>query len=179
MRLLHAHTHKILMDRDVDIHMLTLYYLWCFLKVQANFFITYVLTSGWVSLSSEVVQVFALVWSLSIRYILRQEEDTTWVPSFPYHTEVPRILLFGLIGFTCSILAPLIVPFLLIYFLLAYVVYRNQVSTLSIRAFYCDKFFIAFWWSERFCNRSINLSRLWCLLDNHERRKVRRGRDWN
>lgn len=94
---------------------------------QANFFITYVLTSGWVSLSSEVVQVFALVWSLSIRYILRQEEDTTWVPSFPYHTEVPRILLFGLIGFTCSILAPLIVPFLLIYFLLAYVVYRNQI----------------------------------------------------
>ncbi|KAL5225936.1 hypothetical protein ABZP36_012575 [Zizania latifolia] len=94
---------------------------------QATFFITYVLTSGWASLSSEVMQLFGLIWNFVTKYILRMKEDTEFVPSFPYHTEVPKVMLFGLLGFTCSVLAPLILPFLLVYFFLGYVVYRNQL----------------------------------------------------
>ncbi|KAL0288181.1 UNVERIFIED_CONTAM: CSC1-like protein RXW8 [Sesamum angustifolium] len=41
--------------------------------------------------------------------------------------KVPRVLLFGVLGFTCSTIAPLILPFLLVYFFLAYLVYRNQI----------------------------------------------------
>ncbi|KAG6489581.1 hypothetical protein ZIOFF_050856 [Zingiber officinale] len=97
---------------------------------QATLFITYVLTSGWASLSTEIMQPFALLWNFFRRYIFRiMEEDPDCILSFPYHTEVPRVLLFGLLGFTCAILAPLILPFLLVYFLLGYVVYRNQAST--------------------------------------------------
>ncbi|KAF3319750.1 CSC1-like protein RXW8 [Carex littledalei] len=102
---------------------------------QATFFITYVLTSGWASLSSEVMQLFGLIWNLIRKYILGREEDPIAVPSFPYHTEVPKLLLFGLLGFTCSILAPLILPFLLIYFFLGYVVYRNQMMNV-----YCSRY---------------------------------------
>ncbi|KQJ85654.1 CSC1-like protein RXW8 [Brachypodium distachyon] len=94
---------------------------------QATFLITYVLTSGWASLSSELMQLFGLIWNFIRKYILRMKEDTEFVPSFPYHTEVPKVMLFGLLGFTCSILAPLILPFLLVYFFLGYVVYRNQL----------------------------------------------------
>ncbi|KAL6599839.1 hypothetical protein ACP70R_045490 [Stipagrostis hirtigluma subsp. patula] len=94
---------------------------------QATFFITYVLTSGWASLSSELMQLFGLIWNFIRKYILRMKEDTEFVPSFPYHTEVPKVMLFGLLGFTCSVLAPLILPFLLVYFFLGYVVYRNQL----------------------------------------------------
>ncbi|KAM0927644.1 hypothetical protein ACQ4PT_002724 [Festuca glaucescens] len=94
---------------------------------QATFLITYVLTSGWASLSSELMQLFCLIWNFIRKYILRMKEDTEFVPSFPYHTEVPKVLLFGLLGFTCSVLAPLILPFLLVYFFLGYVIYRNQV----------------------------------------------------
>ena len=93
---------------------------------QATFFTTYVLTSGWASLSSELMQLFGLTWNFIRRYILRMEEDHL-LYSFPYHTEVPKVLLFGLLGFTFSVLAPLILPFLLLYFCLGYVVYRNQV----------------------------------------------------
>ncbi|CAD6269463.1 unnamed protein product [Miscanthus lutarioriparius] len=64
---------------------------------------------------------------LDRKYVLRMREDTEFVPSFPYHTEVPKVLLFGLLGFTLSVLAPLILPFLLVYFCLGYVVYRNQL----------------------------------------------------
>ncbi|RZR79025.1 hypothetical protein BHM03_00004590 [Ensete ventricosum] len=103
---------------------------------QATFFITYVLTSGWASLSSEVIQLFGLVWNFLKKYVFRvKEDDPASVPSFPYHTEIPRVLLLGLLGFTCSILAPLILPFLLVYFLLGYVVYRNQIMNV-----YCSRY---------------------------------------
>ncbi|KAJ4963985.1 hypothetical protein NE237_023924 [Protea cynaroides] len=95
---------------------------------QATFFMTYVLASGWAGLAIEVVQIFSLICSLFYRFILRSNDVSFFSAlSFPYHTEVPRVLLFVLLGFTCSILAPLILPFLLVYFFLGYVVYRNQI----------------------------------------------------
>uniref|UniRef100_A0ACD6AS18 Uncharacterized protein n=1 Tax=Avena sativa TaxID=4498 RepID=A0ACD6AS18_AVESA len=94
---------------------------------QTTFFITYVLTSGWASLSSELMQLFGLIWNFIRKYVLRMKEDTTFVPTFPYHTEIPKVMLFILLGFSCSVLAPLILPFLLVYFFLGYVVYRNQL----------------------------------------------------
>ncbi|GMY07023.1 CSC1-like protein RXW8 isoform X2 [Fagus crenata] len=100
---------------------------------QVTFFTTYVLTSGWASLACEVMQIFALLCNLSKRFILRIKDDSSSDTfSFPYHTEVPRLLLFGFLGFTCSILAPLILPFLLLYFVLAYLVYRNQILNVYV-----------------------------------------------
>ncbi|KAJ4966366.1 hypothetical protein NE237_018215 [Protea cynaroides] len=95
---------------------------------QATFFITYILTSGWAGLAFEVVQIFSLFCSLFYRFILRSNDVSFFSAlSFPYHTEVPRVLLFALLGFTCSVLAPLILPFLMVYFFLGYIVYRNQI----------------------------------------------------
>ncbi|KAG5251148.1 early-responsive to dehydration family protein [Salix suchowensis] len=103
---------------------------------QASFFVTYVLTSGWASLSCEVMQPFSLLCNFLKKHLRRNHEDSSdGLVSFPYHTEVPRVLLFGLIGFTYSVMAPLILPFLLIYFLLAYLVYRNQVVNVYIRKY--------------------------------------------
>ncbi|XP_035548986.1 CSC1-like protein RXW8 isoform X1 [Juglans regia] len=100
---------------------------------QASFFMTYVLTSGWASLSCEVMQFLALFCNLVKRFVLRIKDDSSNCTfSFPYHTEVPRVLLFGFLGFTCSILAPLMLPFLLIYFSLAYLVYKNQILNVYV-----------------------------------------------
>ncbi|TKY57935.1 CSC protein RXW8 [Spatholobus suberectus] len=100
---------------------------------QATFFTTYILSSGWASLACEVMQIFPLLCNLFQRFILRLKDDALdGSLSFPYHTEVPRVLLFGFLGFTCSILAPLMLPFLLIYFFLAYLVYRNQIINVYI-----------------------------------------------
>ncbi|KAK4277373.1 hypothetical protein QN277_015382 [Acacia crassicarpa] len=100
---------------------------------QATFFITYVLSSGWASLATELIQIFPLIWISFQRYILRCKDDSLTGPqSFPYHTEIPRILLFVFLGFTCSILAPLITPFLLVYFFLGYLVYKNQLVNVYV-----------------------------------------------
>uniref|UniRef100_A0A2P2IPP4 CSC1/OSCA1-like 7TM region domain-containing protein n=1 Tax=Rhizophora mucronata TaxID=61149 RepID=A0A2P2IPP4_RHIMU len=106
------------------------------IPTQATFFMTYVLTSGWASLACELMQVFPLLCNLIRKFILRKKEDSSyWLMSFPYHTEVPRVLLFGLIGFTCAIMAPLILPFVLIYFSLAYLVYKNQILNVYIQKY--------------------------------------------
>ncbi|XP_058781137.1 CSC1-like protein RXW8 isoform X2 [Vicia villosa] len=100
---------------------------------QATFFTTYVLSSGWASLAFEIIQPFPLFCNIFQRLVLCSGQDSyNGTLTFPYHTEVPRILLFGFLGFTCSILAPLILPFLLFYFFLAYIVYRNQILNVYI-----------------------------------------------
>ncbi|CAL8996165.1 unnamed protein product [Prunus brigantina] len=98
---------------------------------QAKFFMTYVLSSGWASLACELMQIYPLLCNYFRRFILRKDgyNDTL---TFPYHTEIPRVLLFGFVGFTCSILVPLILPFLLVYFVLAYLIYRNQILNVYI-----------------------------------------------
>ncbi|CAN0853772.1 CSC1-like protein RXW8 [Linum grandiflorum] len=106
------------------------------IPTQASFFMTYVFTSGWAGLACELMQLFTFICNLVKKYILRNKQDTQfWLMTFPYHTEIPRVLLFALIGFTCSIMAPLILPFLLIYFFMAYLIYRNQILNVYIKRY--------------------------------------------
>ncbi|RVW30479.1 CSC1-like protein HYP1 [Vitis vinifera] len=94
---------------------------------QASFFIAYVVTSGWTSLSSEIFRMFPLICSFVKQHFTGNDGEEFQVPSIPYHKEIPTILFFGLLGVTYFFLAPLILPFLLVYFCLAYIVYRNQL----------------------------------------------------
>lgn len=106
-------------------------------NLQVKFFMTYVLTSGWNGLACEVVQLWPLLCNLIYKFVLRKDHgpfDGEY--TFPYQTEVPRVLLFGLLGLNYAILAPLILPLLLVYFCLAYLVYRNQVCFLVVELQY-------------------------------------------
>ncbi|CAJ2650413.1 unnamed protein product [Trifolium pratense] len=94
---------------------------------QASFFITYVATTGWTNVLSELLQIIPLISSLIKRPFTKQEDEFE-APSFFYHRDVPRVLFFGLLGITYFFLAPLILPFLLVYLCLAYIIYRNQFT---------------------------------------------------
>ncbi|KAE8021727.1 hypothetical protein FH972_007593 [Carpinus fangiana] len=96
---------------------------------QASFFIAYVVTSGWTSLlSSELFRLTPLMKSYFKRVFAGKAGDEFEVPSIPYHSDIPKILFFGLLGVTYFFLAPLILPFLLVYYCMGYIIYRNQVS---------------------------------------------------
>lgn len=95
--------------------------------LQASFFIAYVVTSGWTSTSSELFRVIPLFLSLIRRPFAGDPDDELEVPAMEYHKDIPRILFFGLLGITYFFLAPLILPFLLVYFCLGYIIFRNQV----------------------------------------------------
>lgn len=92
---------------------------------QASFFIAYVVTSGWTSVSTELFRIIPFFGSL-ITKPCKSPDDEFEVPPFPYYRDIPRLLFFGLLGITYFFLAPLILPFLLIYFCLTYIIYRNQ-----------------------------------------------------
>ncbi|KAE9590340.1 hypothetical protein Lal_00028003 [Lupinus albus] len=94
---------------------------------QASFFIAYVVTTGWTAIASELFQLTKLIFNFINRIFRRNNDDDLEPPSIPYHSEIPRIRLFALLGVTYFILAPLILPFLLVYFCLGYIIYRNQL----------------------------------------------------
>ncbi|KAL5100187.1 hypothetical protein RYX36_004514 [Vicia faba] len=93
---------------------------------QASFFITYVVTSGWTSVSSELFRIIPYILNLITR-IFTTPDDEFELPYMPYHKDIPRVLFFGLLGITYFFQAPLILPFVLAYFCLAYIIYRNQL----------------------------------------------------
>jgi calcium permeable stress-gated cation channel len=96
--------------------------------VQASFFIAYIVAFGWTNIASELFQLIPLFYNYVNRFFGGDFSDDFEAPSIPYHSEIPRILFFGLLGVTYFILAPLILPFILVYFCLGYIIYRNQVS---------------------------------------------------
>ncbi|CAK7322966.1 unnamed protein product [Dovyalis caffra] len=95
---------------------------------QASFFISYVVTSGWTKLSSELLRLVPLVCSFWKRLFSGKDGDEFEVPAIPYYSDIPTILFFGLLGITYFFLSPLILPFLLVYFCLGYIIFRNQLA---------------------------------------------------
>ncbi|KAK9067206.1 hypothetical protein SSX86_014532 [Deinandra increscens subsp. villosa] len=94
---------------------------------QASFFITYVVTSGWTSTASELLRLMPFVSNFMGRIFFPNADEKFEVPSLPYSREMPTILLFGLLGITYFFLSPLILPFLLVYYCLAYLIFRHQL----------------------------------------------------
>nr|KYP64693.1 putative membrane protein C2G11.09 [Cajanus cajan] len=102
---------------------------------QASFFIAYVVAFGWTNIASELFQLIPLLYNyINIFFVGDSDEsgDDFEAPSIPYHSEIPRILFFGLLGVTYIILAPLILPFLLVYYCLGYIIYRNQLLNVYV-----------------------------------------------
>ncbi|KAK2419972.1 CSC1 protein HYP1 [Trifolium repens] len=102
---------------------------------QASFFIAYVVTSGWTAIASELFRLTTLISNFISRTFCSNADNDFEPPSIPYHSEIPRIRLFGLLGVTYFLLAPLILPFLLIYFCLGYIIFRNQFLKVYVPKF--------------------------------------------
>ncbi|CAM6104678.1 unnamed protein product [Calypogeia fissa] len=98
---------------------------------RATFFITYILVDGWTNTAAELVRVMPfLLYHFKNTTMVRTEVDrdkATPVGFIRYTIALPRLGLYFLLGFVYSTISPLILPFIIIYFAAAYVVYRNQV----------------------------------------------------
>ncbi|RHN44308.1 putative calcium-dependent channel, 7TM region phosphate [Medicago truncatula] len=102
---------------------------------QASFFMAYIVAFGWTNIASELFQLIPLSYNYVNRYFGGNFSDDFEAPSIPYYSEIPRILFFGLLGVTYFILAPLILPFILVYFCLGYIIYRNQLLYVYVQKF--------------------------------------------
>lgn len=98
-------------------------------SAQADFFMTYILTDGLSGFSLEILQLGLLTWDVikSCTYG-RGKEKNPYLYSFPYFRVIPTVSLSILIGMVYAVIAPLLLPFLIGYFCLGYVVYINQIQ---------------------------------------------------
>ncbi|EPS57115.1 hypothetical protein M569_17709, partial [Genlisea aurea] len=95
---------------------------------QASFFIAYVVTSGWTRACCQELFRFKYFFLdfFKENFCCKSPDEELEVPSNPYHKEIPWIVFFILLGITYFFLSPLILPFILAYYCLGYIIYRNQ-----------------------------------------------------
>ncbi|XP_012447141.1 CSC1-like protein At3g54510 isoform X1 [Gossypium raimondii] len=96
---------------------------------QADFFMTYILTEGLSGFSLEVLQPGLLIWDfIKSRTYCRGKEKDLYLYSLQYFRIIPIVSLSILIGIVYAVIAPLLLPFLIVYFFLGYAVYINQIQ---------------------------------------------------
>ncbi|XP_058107042.1 CSC1-like protein At3g54510 isoform X2 [Magnolia sinica] len=98
-------------------------------SAQANFFITYILTDGLSGFSLEILQPGLLIWHFMKSHTFGQGVNKKpYLYPLPYYRVIPIVSLAILIGMVYAIITPLLLPFLIVYFFLGYVVYINQIQ---------------------------------------------------
>ncbi|CAI0442345.1 unnamed protein product [Linum tenue] len=98
-------------------------------SAQADFFVTYILTDGLSGFSFEILQPALLTWDAIVLHTCgRGEGQDPYLFSIPYFRVIPSVSLSILIGMVYAVIAPLLLPFLVGYFCLGYIVYMNQIE---------------------------------------------------
>ncbi|ESQ45017.1 hypothetical protein EUTSA_v10010925mg [Eutrema salsugineum] len=96
---------------------------------QGEFFMTYILTDGLSGFSLEILQLGLITFDIIRSYTYgRGEERNPYLFSFPYFRVIPTVSLLIMIGMIYAVVAPLMLPFLVGYFCLGYIVYFNQME---------------------------------------------------
>lgn len=93
---------------------------------------TYILTNGLSGFSLEILQPGLLIWEMMKSHMWdRGKKARPYLSSLPYYRTIPFVSLCILIGMVYAVVSPLLLPFLVGYFCLGYVVFVNQVGFLS------------------------------------------------
>ncbi|XP_038688848.1 CSC1-like protein At3g54510 [Tripterygium wilfordii] len=102
-------------------------------SAQADFFVTYILTDGLSGFSWEILQPGLLLWDGMMSCIFgRGTDENPYLYSLPYFRVIPFTSLSILIGMVYAIVAPLLLPVLVVYFCLGYIVYINQIQDVYV-----------------------------------------------
>ncbi|KAJ4711507.1 CSC1-like protein [Melia azedarach] len=97
-------------------------------SAQADFFMTYILSDGLSGFSLEALQAGMLLLDFIKSHTCGRAKENPYLYSLPYFRVIPSVSLSILIGTVYAVVAPLLLPFLVGYFYLGYVVYINQIQ---------------------------------------------------
>ncbi|KAL4600708.1 hypothetical protein ACB092_11G217600 [Castanea dentata] len=98
-------------------------------SAQADFFMTYILTDGLSGFSLEILLPGLLFWDVIKSHTVgRGTEKDPYLYSLPYFRIIPMVSLSVLIGTVYAVVTPLLLPFLIGYFCLGYLVFINQIQ---------------------------------------------------
>lgn len=100
--------------------------------MKATFFITYIMVDGWAGVAGEILRLKPLiVYHLKNFFLVKTENDREEAMdpgAVGFNTGEPQIQLYFLLGLVYAVVAPFLLPFIIVFFALAFVVYRHQVK---------------------------------------------------
>ncbi|KAK2984927.1 hypothetical protein RJ640_005668 [Escallonia rubra] len=101
------------------------------IPMKATFFITYIMVDGWAGVAGEILRLKPLIiYHLKNFFLVKTEKDREEAMdpgSLGFDTGEPQIQFYFLIGLVYAVVTPFLLPFILIFFCLAYVIYRHQI----------------------------------------------------
>ncbi|CAN6460970.1 unnamed protein product [Victoria cruziana] len=102
------------------------------IPMKATFFMTYVMVDGWAGIASEILRLKSLViYHLKNMFLVkteRERENAMDPGSLELPENLPKLQLYFLLGLVYAVVSPLLLPFIIIFFGFAFLVYRHQVS---------------------------------------------------
>ncbi|CAA2987193.1 calcium permeable stress-gated cation channel 1-like isoform X1 [Olea europaea subsp. europaea] len=101
------------------------------IPMKATFFITYIMVDGWAGVAGEILRLKPLIiFHLKNFFVVKTEKDREEAMdpgSIGFNTGEPQIQLYFLLGLVYAVVTPVLLPFILVFFALAYVVFRHQI----------------------------------------------------
>ncbi|XP_076957749.1 hyperosmolality-gated Ca2+ permeable channel 1.7-like [Bidens hawaiensis] len=101
------------------------------IPMKATFFITYVMVDGWSGVAAEILRLVPLiVFHLKNAFLVKTEKDREEAMdagSLTWAVSEPRIQLYFLLGLVYSTVTPILLPFIVVFFAFAFLVFRHQI----------------------------------------------------
>ncbi|XP_068305762.1 CSC1-like protein At1g32090 [Pyrus communis] len=101
------------------------------IPTKATFFITYIMVDGWAGIAAEILRLKRLViFHLKNMFLVKTERDrikATDPGSVDFPETLPTLQLYFLLGIVYAVITPILLPFILVFFAFAYLVYRHQI----------------------------------------------------
>ncbi|XP_010921296.1 calcium permeable stress-gated cation channel 1 [Elaeis guineensis] len=101
------------------------------IPMKATFFITYIMVDGWAGIAGEILRLKPLIiYHLKNFFLVKTEKDREEAMdpgSVDFGSSEPQIQLYFLLGLVYAVVTPFLLPFIIIFFGLAYVVFRHQI----------------------------------------------------
>ncbi|PUZ66121.1 hypothetical protein GQ55_3G281600 [Panicum hallii var. hallii] len=101
------------------------------IPMKATFFMTYIMVDGWAGVAAEVLRLKPLViFHIKNAFLVRTEHDREQAMdpgSLDFYNSEPRLQLYFLLGLVYAVVTPMLLPFIIVFFSLAYLVFRHQI----------------------------------------------------
>ncbi|KAL9230804.1 hypothetical protein vseg_006107 [Gypsophila vaccaria] len=101
------------------------------IPMKATFFITYIMVDGWAGIASEILRLKPLIiFHLKNMLLVKTERDRDRAMnpgSINFPETLPSLQLYFLLGLVYAVVTPILLPFIIVFFLLAFLVYRHQI----------------------------------------------------
>ncbi|URE20979.1 hypothetical protein MUK42_24901 [Musa troglodytarum] len=101
------------------------------IPMKATFFMTYIMVDGWAGIASEILRLKPLViYHLKNMFIVKTERDREKAMdpgSIDLPENLPSLQLYFLLGLVYAVVTPVLLPFILVFFAFAFLMYRHQI----------------------------------------------------